>query len=109
MCPVCVATAAAIVAAARLVGRVGAIVSRGGRADLAGDVLDQALTPILLIVGGFDYDVIELNKYALARLRGPKALEIIPRAGHLFAELGALDAVIQHAAAWFERYLGRVL
>ena len=56
-------------------------------------------------MGGFDYDVIELNKYALARLRRPKALEIIPRAGHLFAEPGALDAVIQHAAVWFERYL----
>jgi pimeloyl-ACP methyl ester carboxylesterase len=97
--------AAAIVAAARLGGRVGAIVSRGGRADLAGDALDQVLTPTLLIAGGLDYDVIELNKYALARLRGPKALEIIPRAGHLFAEPGALDAVIQHAAAWFERYL----
>jgi pimeloyl-ACP methyl ester carboxylesterase len=97
--------AAAIVAAARLGGRVEAIVSRGGRADLAGDALDQILTPTLLIAGGLDYDVIELNKYALARLRGPKALEIIPRAGHLFTELGALDAVIQHAAAWFERYL----
>jgi pimeloyl-ACP methyl ester carboxylesterase len=59
--------AAAIVAAARLGGRVGAIVSRGGRADLAGDALDQGLTPTLLIVGGFDYDVIELNKYALGR------------------------------------------
>jgi dienelactone hydrolase len=67
--------AAAIVAAARLGGRVGAIVSRGGRADLAGDALDQVLTPTLLIAGGHDYDVIELNKYALARLRGPKALE----------------------------------
>ena len=97
--------AAAIVAAARLGGRVGAIVSRGGRADLAGNALDQVLTPTLLIAGGLDYDAIELNKYALARLRGPKALEIIPGAGHLFAEPGALDAVIQHAAAWFERYL----
>ena len=97
--------AAAIVAAARLGGRVGAIVSRGGRADLAGDALDQVLAPTLLIVGGFDYDVIELNKYALARLRGPKALEIIPGAGHLFAEPGALEAVIQHAVDWFERYL----
>jgi pimeloyl-ACP methyl ester carboxylesterase len=97
--------AAAIVAAARLGGRVGAIVSRGGRADLAGDALDQVLTPTLLIAGGFDYDVIELNKYALARLRGPKALEIIPRAGHLFAEPGALDAVVQQAVDWFERHL----
>ena len=97
--------AAAIVAAARLGRRIGAIVSRGGRADLAGDAFDQVLTPTLLIAGGLDYDVIELNKYALARLRGPKALEIIPRAGHLFAEPGALDAVIQHAAVWFERYL----
>jgi putative phosphoribosyl transferase len=97
--------AAAIVAAARLRRRVAAIVSRGGRADLAGDALDQVETPTLLIVGGNDYDVIELNRYALARLRGPKALEIIPRAGHLFTERGAMEAVIRHAAEWFERHL----
>jgi putative phosphoribosyl transferase len=98
--------AAALVAAARLGDRVGAIVSRGGRPDLAGDVLDQIYTPTLLIVGGVDYVVIELNEQALARLRGPKALEIIPGASHLFPEPSALESVIDHAARWFLRYLG---
>jgi putative phosphoribosyl transferase len=99
--------AAALVAAAELGRSVGAVVSRGGRPDLAGEVLDQVRTPTLLIVGGVDYEVIELNKYALARLVGPKALEIVPGASHLFPEQGALEAVIRHAARWFERYLVR--
>jgi putative phosphoribosyl transferase len=98
--------AAALVAATRLGDRVGAIVSRGGRPDLAGDVLDQIYTPTLLIVGGVDYVVIELNEGAFARLRGPKALEIVPGASHLFPEPGALESVIDHAAHWFQRYLG---
>jgi fermentation-respiration switch protein FrsA (DUF1100 family) len=97
--------AAAIVAAAKLGDRVGAVVSRGGRPDLAGDVLDQVRTPTLLIVGGDDSVVIELNERALARLAGPKALEIVPGASHLFPEPGALEAVIEHAAQWFEQYL----
>jgi putative phosphoribosyl transferase len=97
--------AAALVAATRLNGRIGAIVSRGGRPDLAGDVLDQIHVPTLLIVGGNDFGVIELNENALARLRGPKALEIVPGATHLFAEPGTLDAVIDHAARWFAQYL----
>jgi len=96
--------AAALVAAAKL-PRVGAVVSRGGRPDLAGNVLDQIRTPTLLIVGGIDFGVIELNEAALERLRGPKALQIIPGASHLFPEPGALEAVIDHAARWFERYL----
>jgi pimeloyl-ACP methyl ester carboxylesterase len=99
--------AAALVAAARLRGRVGAVVSRGGRPDLAGPVLDQICVPTLLIVGGIDFGVIELNEEALARLRGPKALEIVPGASHLFSEPGTLDAVIDHAARWFTRYLAR--
>jgi putative phosphoribosyl transferase len=98
--------AAALVAATRLGDRAGAIVSRGGRPDLAGDVLDQIYTPTLLIVGGVDYVVIELNEGAFARLRGPKALEIVPGASHLFPEPGALESVIDHAAHWFQRYLG---
>ena len=97
--------AAALVAAAKLPDRVGAVVSRGGRPDLAGDVLDAVRAPTLLIVGGVDFGVIELNEQALARLRGSKALEIVPGASHLFPEPGALEAVIDHAAAWFERYL----
>ena len=81
--------AAAIVAAAKLDARIGAVVSRGGRPDLAGDLLDEIRTPTLLIVGGADYPVIEVNERALARLRGPKALEIVPGASHLFPEPGA--------------------
>jgi putative phosphoribosyl transferase len=97
--------AAALVAAARLGERVGAMVSRGGRPDLAGHVLDQIRVPTLLIVGGADIGVIELNEQALARLRGPRALEIVPGASHLFPEPGAIEAVIDHAARWFTRYL----
>lgn len=98
--------AAALVAAARLGERIQAIVSRGGRPDLAGRALDQIRIPTLLIVGGADSGVIELNEQALARLRGPKALEIVPGATHLFPEPGALDAVIDHAVRWFTLYLG---
>ncbi len=97
--------AAALVAAAELGDRVGAVVSRGGRPDLAGDALDRIRTPTLLIVGGADTVVIELNQLALARLAGPKALEIVPGASHLFPEPGALEAVIEHAAHWFDRHL----
>ncbi|MGO8797824.1 MAG: dienelactone hydrolase family protein [Roseiarcus sp.] len=97
--------AAALVAAARLKGRIGAVVSRGGRPDLAGSALDGLETPTLLIVGGADFGVIELNEEALARLRGPKAIEIVPGATHLFPEPGALEAVTAHAARWFEAYL----
>jgi len=99
--------AAALVAAARLPGRVGAVVSRGGRPDLAGDALDKVRAATLLIVGGADFGVIELNEEALARLRGPKRLEIVPGASHLFPEPGALEAVVSHAAGWFERYLAQ--
>ena len=97
--------AAALVAAAKLPRRVVAVVSRGGRPDLAGDALDKVKAPTLLIVGGADFGVIELNEQALARLRCPKALEIVPRATHLFPEPGAMEAVIEHAAAWFKRHL----
>jgi len=97
--------AAALVAAANLPHRVGAVVSRGGRPDLAGDSLDRVWTPTLLIVGSADVGVIELNEQALLRLPGRKALEIVPNASHLFPEPGALEAVIDHAARWFERYL----
>jgi putative phosphoribosyl transferase len=97
--------AAALTATARLGDRIGAVVSRGGRPDLADEVLDQIRTPTLLIVGGADYRVIALNEQALTRLKGPKALEIVPGASHLFSEPGTLEAVIDHAARWFARYL----
>jgi putative phosphoribosyl transferase len=96
--------AAALVAATKLPHRVGAVVSRGGRADLAGNALDVVRAPTLLIVGGADSGVIELNEQALARLHGPKAMEIVPDASHLFPEPGALEAVIDHAIMWFERH-----
>ena len=97
--------AAALVAAARLGDRIGAVVSRGGRPDLAGQALEHVRAPTLLIVGGVDFGVIELNEQAFAMLQGPKAIEIVPGATHLFPEPGALEAVIEHAARWFERYL----
>lgn len=98
--------AAALVAAASLSGRIGAVVSRGGRPDLAGDALEGVRAPTLLIVGGADQGVIELNQAAYARLGRPKALEIVPGATHLFEEPGALDAVIDLAAGWFVKHLG---
>ncbi len=97
--------AAALVAAARLGARVGAVVSRGGRPDLAGAALDGLTTPTLLIVGGADFGVIELNEAALARLEGPKQIAIVPGATHLFPESGALEAVATFAARWFETHL----
>ena len=97
--------AAALVAASKLPRRVGAVVSRGGRPDLAGDALGSVQAPTLLIVGGADFGVIELNEQALAQLTRPKALEIVPGASHLFPEPGALETVIDYAADWFERHL----
>ena len=97
--------AAAVVAAAKVPRHIDAVVSRGGRPDLAGDTLAAVRAPTLLIVGGTDHGVIELNEQALARLGGPKALVIVPGASHLFPEPGALEAVIHHAAGWFARHL----
>ena len=97
--------AAALTAAADLPDRVNALVSRGGRPDLPGEALDRVRAPTLLVVGGIDFVVIELNELALERLQGAKALEVIPGASHLFPEPGALEAVIDHAGRWFERYL----
>ena len=97
--------AAALVAAARLGPRVGAVVSRGGRPDLADAALDTVTAPTLLIVGGLDHGVIELNEQAFARLQAPKEIEIVPGATHLFPEPGTLKLVIEHAARWFKRHL----
>ena len=98
---------AALVAAAELPERVAAVVSRGGRPDLAGEALSRVRAPTLLIVGGNDEPVIELNREALAQLRVPARLEVIPGATHLFEEPGALDDVARHAAAWIETYAAR--
>jgi putative phosphoribosyl transferase len=97
--------AAALVAAGSLGNRIGAVVSRGGRPDLAGDILPPVKAPTLLIVGGADSGVIELNQSAFELLGGVKSIEIIPGATHLFPEPGALEAVIELAAGWFERHL----
>jgi putative phosphoribosyl transferase len=98
--------AAALVAAAQLGARVGAVISRGGRPDLAGVALERVTAPTLLIVGGLDYGVIELNEQAYARLTAPKAIEIVPGATHLFPEEGALELAIAYAAHWFKMHLG---
>ena len=95
---------AALVAAAELPDRVAAVVSRGGRPDLAGEALERVVAPTLLIVGGSDEVVLELNRAALGRLRAPARLAVIPGATHLFEEPGALDEVARQAAAWFETY-----
>jgi putative phosphoribosyl transferase len=97
--------AAALVAAARMPESVLAVVSRGGRPDLAGDALPDVRAPTLLIVGGADYDVITLNEDALRDLTCVKALKIVPRATHLFEEPGTLEQVMDLAALWFERHL----
>jgi putative phosphoribosyl transferase len=96
---------AALVAAAELGENVGAVVSRGGRPDLAGKALPLVKCPTLLIVGGLDYPVIEMNQEALARLRCEKELRIVPGATHLFQEPGTLEEVARLAANWFQRYL----
>ncbi|HEY7065311.1 MAG TPA: dienelactone hydrolase family protein [Chloroflexota bacterium] len=99
---------AALVAAARHPDRVDAVVSRGGRPDLAGPALPQVRAPTLLIVGGHDYPVIDMNRAALAQLRVEKRLEIVPGATHLFEEPGALEAVARLAREWFVEHLAPV-
>ena len=96
---------AALVAAAELGETVGAVVSRGGRPDLAGDALLKVRCPTLLIVGGLDYPVIEMNEEALARMRCEKELKIVPGATHLFEEAGTLQEVARLAADWFHNHL----
>src|SRR6267378_1953722 len=96
---------AALVAAAELGEVVAAVVSRGGRPDLAGEALPKVKAATLLIVGGLDYPVIEMNKAAFALLRCEKELKIIPGATHLFEEPGTLEEVARLAADWFQRHL----
>jgi pimeloyl-ACP methyl ester carboxylesterase len=97
--------AAALVAAADGPAGIGAIVSRGGRPDLAGDALGRVRSPTLLIVGGADLTVLELNRRALHQLAAPRELAIVPGATHLFEEPGALEEVARLATAWFSRHL----
>jgi pimeloyl-ACP methyl ester carboxylesterase len=96
--------AAALVAAAQLPQAIAAVVSRGGRPDLAGEALKEVRAPTLLIVGGADYGVIELNRDAFAVLTCEKQLEIVPGATHLFEEPGTLDKVVDLAAQWFNTH-----
>jgi dienelactone hydrolase len=97
--------AAALIAAADRPNGVRAVISRGGRPDLAGDALPRVQTPTLLIVGGADDAVIELNRAAMQRMRAHVELEIVPGATHLFEEPGTLEQVSRLAVAWCRRYL----
>ena len=97
--------AAALIAAAKRAALVGAVVSRGGRPDLAGSALREVQAPTLLIVGGEDLEVIELNREAYDELRCEKQIAIVPGASHLFEERGALEQVSKLAVDWFGRHL----
>ncbi|OLE27902.1 MAG: hydrolase [Catenulispora sp. 13_1_20CM_3_70_7] len=99
--------AAALIAAAEQPDAIGAVVSRGGRPDLAGPALPLVTAPTLLIVGGRDTEVLALNEDALAQLSAEKQLEVIPGATHLFAEPGTLRQAADLAATWFSRHLER--
>jgi putative phosphoribosyl transferase len=98
---------AALLAAAELPEHVQAVVSRGGRPDLASEALAQVRAPTLLIVGGLDKPVIEFNHRAQGRLKSKTELVIVPGASHLFGEPGTLDIVVQHATRWFLANLAR--
>ncbi len=98
---------AALIAAAERPAEISAVVSRGGRPDLAGPYLEKVKAPTLLIVGGLDTTVIELNQKAQEKLPCENHLEIVPGASHLFEEPGALEAVTDLACTWFLKNLGR--
>ncbi len=98
--------AAALRSAAALGSTVRAVVSRGGRPDLAGEVLSHVTAPTLLIVGERDDEVLRLNELAYERLRCEKSIAIVPRATHLFSEPGTLEEVARLAASWFRKHLG---
>lgn len=100
--------AAALVSAAEPRSRVAAVVSRGGRPDLAGEALARVQAPTLLIVGGLDGPVIDMNRWACERLAGRKELVVVEAAGHLFEEPGALEQVQHHARHWFLRHLAGI-
>jgi dienelactone hydrolase len=98
--------AAALRAAADYKEETSAVVSRGGRPDLAGDALDEVVAPTLLIVGGNDPEVLSLNRQALEHLNEESSLEVVDGATHLFEEPGKLDEVAQLATEWFQKHLG---
>ena len=98
--------AAALIAAAQIPTEVKAVVSRGGRPDLALEYLQKVMAPTLLIVGGNDMTVLELNMKAMQRLSAVKKLEIVPGASHLFEEPGKLEQVAKLSVGWFLRYMG---
>jgi putative phosphoribosyl transferase len=97
--------AAALVTAAERPDAVAAVVSRGGRPDLAGQALPRVTQPTLLIVGGDDPEVIDLNEHAQAALAGPNRLEVVPGATHLFEEPGTLERVTDLARDWFTDHM----
>jgi dienelactone hydrolase len=99
--------AAALIAAADLGDQIGAVVSRGGRPDLAGTSLKNVLSPVLLIVGGSDEPVIELNREAYNLLRCEKEVRVVPGATHLFEEPGTLERVADLAVDWYDKHLTR--
>lgn len=101
--------AAALIAAAERPARVGAVVSRGGRPDLAARALRRVTAPTLLIVGGNDVEVLRLNQQALGLLKGEARLEVVPGATHLFEEPGALERVAVMARDWFLAHLSRAI
>jgi dienelactone hydrolase len=96
---------AALIAAAHRPKDISAVVSRGGRPDLAGEALAKVMTPTLLIVGGLDTPVIQMNRDAMRQMRGEVKLQIVPGATHLFEEPGTLERVAELAGNWFVRYL----
>lgn len=98
-------SAAALIAAAQFGEIVKAVVSRGGRPDLASNILPQVRSPVLLIIGGNDFEVIKLNERARDLLTSKKELTIVPGATHLFEESGTLEEVARLAVKWFEKYL----
>lgn len=100
--------AAALIAAAEQPALVQAVVSRGGRPDLVGEALPRVKAPTLMLVGGWDTQVIAMNEQALARMTCPRELLIVPGATHLFEEPGTLEKVEAHAARWFLDHLGRL-
>ncbi len=99
--------AAALVAAARRPEQIAAIVSRGGRPDLAGQGLERVRAPTLLIVGGLDYVVLAMNRSALSRIPAEKALEVVPGASHLFEEADTLADVAYRAVRWYKKFLSK--